>query len=344
MPVFLPSTNYAAFVFRQGKRIPVRLSCDRCGKNPQEAEYYQCLECTNCGICRHCLETGQACEDQRHRWTECRTNDKGGIDTSRATLASQVKEAGASYPAMFEPQNSTDTPSSLFTRDLRFICRNDSGKILIYTDGACPENGQSYARGGYAFVHGPSIFSHRTGTFIHAIPVSGRLESRGPTGETYQPTSNRAELRAVIAALQYRDWSTDFDSKWTGLVIATVSDYVALGATTWIKNWESNGWKSSDGDDVKNQDFWKLLLRETRRLQGLGVSTEFWRIPREWNQEADKSAKEAATLGEVIDFRGPKPDGPLKTIPVPYPFGSKPVWNVVGSLGHHQGSCIRIGT
>lgn len=30
-----------------------------------------------------------------------------------------------------------------------------------------------------------------------------RLEDVGPTGKTWYPTSNRAELRAVVAALHY---------------------------------------------------------------------------------------------------------------------------------------------
>ena len=54
-------------------------------------------------------------------------------------------------------------------------------------------------KAGWAFVHGP-------GTDGKPLISSGRLESKGPFGEDNIPSSNRAELRAVIAALRFRHW------------------------------------------------------------------------------------------------------------------------------------------
>lgn len=68
--------------------------------------------------------------------------------------------------------------------------------MAIYTDGACSYNGLPNARGGYAFVFN----ADEDGV------VAEPLEPQGPTGHVYRPTSNRAELRAVIAALQFRGW------------------------------------------------------------------------------------------------------------------------------------------
>ena len=78
-------------------------------------------------------------------------------------------------------------------------------------------------------------------------------------------TSNRAELRAVIAALQFRDWSTDCSGGWKSVMIATDSEDVVFGITERIKRWEVENWKTFDQSlrlrvDVKNQDLWKLLL------------------------------------------------------------------------------------
>jgi len=106
-------------------------------------------------------------------------------------------------------------------------------------------------------------------------------------------TSNRAELRAVIAALQFRDWSTDCSGGWKSVMIATDSEDVVFGITERIKRWEVENWKTFDQSlrlrvDVKNQDLWKLLLHVIRTLQSKGVSVSFWRFPRKWNDRADK--------------------------------------------------------
>jgi ribonuclease HI len=93
----------------------------------------------------------------------------------------------------------------------------------------------------------------------------------GPTGEKYTQISNRAELRAVIAALQFLDWSADCNRSWRSLVFATDSEYVAVNATERIARWEAAGWKLASykgraPESVKNQDLWKLLLTLIRQL------------------------------------------------------------------------------
>jgi ribonuclease HI len=146
-----------------------------------------------------------------------------------------------------------------------------------------------------------------------------RLETMGPTGETYTQTSNRAELRAVIAALQFLDWSADCNRSWRSLVFATDSEYVAVNATERIERWEATGWKLASykgraPEPVKNQDLWKLLLTLVRQLQENGVNVAFWRIPREWNETADKFAKNGAEHGEVLKFQELEYFGPLEQI------------------------------
>jgi len=128
----------------------------------------------------------------------------------------------------FSPSKSTDTPQTLFAQGHRFICRSNQKHILIYTDGACLNNGQPSATAGCAFVFRPSS----SAASINGT-VSFRLETQGPSGAVYPQTSNRAELRAVIAALQFRCW---YGEGWTQLVIATDSEYVVSGATEWVQS------------------------------------------------------------------------------------------------------------
>ncbi|KAH7382944.1 ribonuclease H-like domain-containing protein [Cadophora sp. MPI-SDFR-AT-0126] len=188
-----------------------------------------------------------------------------------------------------------------------FVAYRDDGEMLVYSDGACSNNGQEIARGGCSFVFRCSdavpwpwdipqdVYSTHGGFFF-------RFEDVGPTNKHEQPTSNRAELRAAIAALRCIGpgqseirFSTPKDK--SKLVVAMDSAYVVGGATKWAKVWETNGWRSSDGKAVKNQDLWEELLARVRELLSRHCAkVPFWHIPRRFNGDADRLAKYAATL------------------------------------------------
>ena len=130
--------------------------------------------------------------------------------------------------------------------------------------------------------------------------VSGRLECNGPVGETYPQTSNRAELRAVISALQFRAWSGDGIKD---LVIATDSEYVVKGVTDWVWAWIQRGWVTRQGNQVQNQDLWMELLAEMDKHNGRGLDIGFWKVPRDWNTTADDAARAGARREEIISLR-----------------------------------------
>lgn len=210
---------------------------------------------------------------------------------------------GKVLPTVFVPPSSAP-PHALFPagtsrqaipKVTRFIHRDDPKTLLIYTDGACLNNGQEDPRAGWAFVFRPRK-PHAT-TYI-----SGRLENKGPFGDDHSQTSNRAELRAVIGALRFRYWNGE---GFTRLVFAIDSEYVVKGATAWVSGWLRKGWKTSSGDKAKNRDLWEALLGEMERLNAHGMKIQFWRIPREWNSEADKLAKEAAQGANNDEFIEP---------------------------------------
>lgn len=169
----------------------------------------------------------------------------------------------------------------------RYMHRYNSKAFLVFTDGACLNNGQLNPKAGWAFVYGPGLIYEPTPQII-----SDRLENRGPFGDNSIQSSNRAELRAVIAALRFRHWPIE---GFNTMTIATDSEYVVQGSTKWAKAWSRYGWKTRGGTDVKNKDLWEMLLAEVERLYYYGLSVNFWRIPREWNQTADVAAKKAAS-------------------------------------------------
>ncbi|KAK1833983.1 ribonuclease H-like domain-containing protein, partial [Podospora conica] len=177
---------------------------------------------------------------------------------------------------------------------IRYTHRDMPWWGFVLVDGACSNNGRLGAQGGWAVVYGPP-----TETGQPPQVVSGRLEEKGPFGCDFAPTSNRAELRASIAALRLCYWP---HYGFKCLVIATDSSYVVEGATSWSKEWIRNGWRNAKGATVVNSDLWSLLLEEIRLWRSNGLRVLFWKIPRELNQEADSAAKAASLYG----FREPQ--------------------------------------
>ncbi|RYP13210.1 hypothetical protein DL767_010848 [Monosporascus sp. MG133] len=208
---------------------------------------------------------------------------------------------GRVFPTKFTPPLATSTPGELFPAGIsrlaippvaRFIRRGDPEQALIYADGACLNNGQADPKAGWAFVFKPE-------TNQPAGIVSARLENKGPFGDEYNQTSNRAELRAILGALRFRHWEGE---GFKILVFATDSEYVAEGATTWARGWVRNGWKTRTGMEVKNKDLWEMLLGEVERWDYWGLKIQFWRIPRMLNVTADRAAKQAAEKEDLDEY------------------------------------------
>jgi ribonuclease HI len=201
---------------------------------------------------------------------------------------------------LFVPPSSTDTPQALFPAapaphdgnargHRRFRHQARPRDMLIYTDGACLNDGQANPMAGCAFVFrdpGVDILGFKT-----SGAISLRLEKKGPTGTLHTESSNCAELRAVIAALGFREW---YDMGEKGLVIATGSEYVVLGVTEWIHTWVRRGWITRNNKPVQNRDLWEYLFGQLKSLEKNGMDVKFWLIPRAWNTLAVQAAKQAA--------------------------------------------------
>ncbi|KAI1384829.1 ribonuclease H-like protein [Hypoxylon trugodes] len=219
------------------------------------------------------------------------------FDIEELPFEKKRRGTGQVFPTKFTPPTPFSIPTQLFPgrrtymQWTRYIDRNDPRSVLILTDGACLNNGQPNPKAGWAFVHGPGL----TG---QPAVASGRLESKGPFGDESIQSSNRAELRAVIAALRSRAWEGE---GFNTVTFATDSEYVVEGATSWARRWITNGWKTSMGADVKNKDLWEMLLGEVEKANEERLSVRFWKIPREYNIVADVAAKAAASEGNVPD-------------------------------------------
>lgn len=115
--------------------------------------------------------------------------------------------------------------------------KQDSAKVIMYTDGACRGNP---GPGGWGVL----------------IRYQGNRKTlKGYEADT---TNNRMELTAVINGLAALKRECDIE-------LYTDSKYVLQGMNDWIVNWKKNGWKTASKRVVKNIDLWQRLDMETTR-------------------------------------------------------------------------------
>ena len=101
--------------------------------------------------------------------------------------------------------------------------------IIIYTDGACSNNGKKNAKAGI-------------GIYIENMyDISEKLLGK--------QTNQRAELYAILKALQIININN-----YHNIIIYTDSQYSINCITKWIKNWIRNNWLDQKNKPVKNKD------------------------------------------------------------------------------------------
>lgn len=108
--------------------------------------------------------------------------------------------------------------------------------LYAFTDGACSGNP---GPGGWG-----AVLVARDGERV--------LKERELSGGEALTTNNRMELMAAIAALETL-------GRPSRIAVVTDSAYLRDGVTRWIHGWKRNGWRTSDGKPVKNEDLWRRL-------------------------------------------------------------------------------------
>lgn len=104
-------------------------------------------------------------------------------------------------------------------------------EVVIYTDGACKGN------------PGPGGW----GAWLR----SGEHEKELWGGAAHT-TNNRMELLGVIRGLELLRLPLTVD-------LYSDSQYVLKGLREWMAGWKRSGWRTADGQPVKNQDLWVAL-------------------------------------------------------------------------------------
>lgn len=151
----------------------------------------------------------------------------------------------------------------------------DKSTVVVCVDGACSNNGTPDARAGLGVYFGPAS-PHNASETITGVQ-----------------TSQRAEIRAAVHALEIVRRVLLDDTSIRTVVVVCDSRYVVQGVTELVFRWKENGWKTSSRQPVVNSADFQELDELIDELQEEGIDVEFWKVDREDNGHADELAKRA---------------------------------------------------
>lgn len=202
-------------------------------------------------------------------------------DGEISSLQSQIKELiGSKRPLIEETEEkySKKTKSDTFSeKNLQKHKFNiEDGFVQVYTDGACPNNGQQGARAGLGVWWGHG----------HALNLSQRVSGN-------KQTNNAGEIQAVIMAITQAT-SVDDVKK---LQINTDSQFVINSVTQWMKGWKQKGWVTASGQEVKNKDDFQVLDKLIGNASDRGVEIRWKYVKGHSNVEGNVEADRLAVLG-----------------------------------------------
>jgi ribonuclease HI len=179
---------------------------------------------------------------------------------------------------------------------------NPENEILIFTGSYLIEKtNQRAASAGCAVIYMPKS----DGSGKNPECIGFKLEEHGPNGDFFNAKSMRADLRAVVAALGSRLWSSE---GWEKVTIATGSNYVVDNITGHIEKLQAKGWwegKAHNGAKIKNLDLWKRALDLVNEQESNGYEISFWHIDPDQNKQARAVAENMAKHGERSEHYNP---------------------------------------
>lgn len=141
-------------------------------------------------------------------------------------------------------------------------------KLEVFSDGSCV--GGNPGDGGWAWV--------------------SKKGSDSDMDVIYPSTNQRMEIKAAAEALK---------SNADPIILYTDSRYVVDCINKfWYKGWIKRGWKTANGDEVKNKELWLELIAQLDHHPNLTVEWVKGHANNEYNNKADELARMAAFNGK----------------------------------------------
>ncbi|KAK2630307.1 hypothetical protein QTJ16_001127 [Diplocarpon rosae] len=184
-----------------------------------------------------------------------------------------------------------------------------SRSLLVFTDGACSNNGNEGARGGLGVFFGPgSRFNLSERVATSGVPTNQKaeLEAVARALEAVRNTVIPHRPRTVINSESSYDYRAVCDMTHMRLIIATDSSYVVeclcKHMTDWSKN-KQGALVSKQGQLVENSQAFLRLQNGVEELSMVGVQVANYHVGRVENKEADGRAK-ASIPGDLLRSPG----------------------------------------
>jgi len=153
--------------------------------------------------------------------------------------------------------------------------------LVICTDGACTNNGKDGALAGIGVYFGPDDPRNIS------TPLTGPLH-----------TNNRAELQALLYALEY------VVQHPTEIVhIQSDSSYCVNGYKSWVFKWVASNWTKSDGRPVLNKDLWVKVWALKNQIKELNLESKVSWVRGHNGHEGNEEADRLAVLGVTLHPR-----------------------------------------
>ena len=167
----------------------------------------------------------------------------------------------------FKTENGNDSPNS---SNLKY----EGDWVMVFTDGACPNNGKGGARAGIGVWW----------NYGHKHNVSERVK-----GE--KQTNNVGEIQAIVRAIRLACEMKNVRK----LQINTDSEFTINSVTKWMSGWKKKGWRKADGKEVANKEDFMILDEVLQKAKDIEKVEIKWQHVRghagvEGNEEADKLA------------------------------------------------------
>ncbi|XP_065161243.1 ribonuclease H1 [Atheta coriaria] len=150
----------------------------------------------------------------------------------------------------------------------------DGDYIVVYTDGACPNNGKGGAKAGIGVWFGEN----------HPLNV-------GKPCPGNRQTNNAAEILACAEACKIAEMND-----LAKIQINTDSKFVIDCVTKWMPNWKRNNWKTAAGKDVINKEELLILEKNANILNDVKYKHVNGHAGIQGNEGADQLAVKGAYM------------------------------------------------
>lgn len=337
-----PQTPYSSTALVD-PRMPLRCSrCDRviqlADMQPRRFEYYRCHGCDHFQLCMRCAADNLYCRDIKdsHSWAKYTATSLGletqvgpNITPSEARAWLSESQQNAQYPVVgtTAAQQLHGPLSHYFNEDRSegFIDWYDPRKRFIYTGAVLhirEQDKPAVACWGMLYrEHHPTWnwawdWAHPD---LHNGTWGAYEEGYNTDGVLHPQTIERAQLLAIVGALQFRSWAEENRGAWRQIVI-TFDDNSVLTPKVMdhLSERECADWRqvsqndASDeqhlaetGKQVGNSDLWQVLVEEVRKLHAkgvrvclLGIGSHQKRIHKKGAPEAEAGAPHVLTASD----------------------------------------------